>query len=192
MPPFYLSHVALVVTSLDRTRSRLEPLSPRFAEIEDQPSEGTREQYVEIERAAPLLLCESSDRDGPYARALAKRGPGLHHIGLSVADLAGYVGGLAGSGWYALPQSLRTFARGVVWLARPGVGTLVEVCEMPETAGSPFVSLVEIPMERPRDRLLSRLGLPDRPLLGVTVSPDRDAWLTIGGRRMSAAELASE
>jgi hypothetical protein len=190
MQPFYLSHIALIVASLEASRARLECLSPRFAEVEDRPRERTRELYVGLEFAASLLLCQPIDSEGPYARALARRGPGLHHIGLSVPSLDAYVANLAGSGWYVLPQSLRTVARGVIWLARPGVKTLVEICQMEETPGSPFVSSLEIAMSTAKQSLVDRLGLPDRPLAGVTVSSDQESWLTIGKERLSAFELA--
>jgi methylmalonyl-CoA/ethylmalonyl-CoA epimerase len=180
-----------VVESLATTARRLAPISPRFATIEEQPTEGTREQYVGPEGgAAMLLLCEPVDPAGPYGSALARRGPGLHHVGLSVPRLADYLAALAGSGWYLLPQSARTIPRGVAWLARPGVHTLIELCEMPEATGEPFVTGIEIPMLEPDQELIARLGLPERPLHGVRAVPAGPSALTIGGRHFEVRALA--
>jgi hypothetical protein len=191
MKHFVLSHIALVVESLAATTGRLEPLSPRFAPIEEQPKERTREQYVGPQGAgAMLLLCEPTDPAGPYGKALAQRGPGLHHIGLSVPKLDDYLRGLAGSGWYVLPQTARWIPHGSAWLARPGVHTLVELCEMPEAAGAPFVGGIEIPMLEPDQELIARLGLPERPLQGVRAVPAGPAALTIGTQRFEMRALA--
>jgi hypothetical protein len=179
-----------VVESLAATARRLAPLAPRFAAIEEQPTEGTREQFVgPAGGSAMLLLCEPTAPAGPYGSALARRGPGLHHIGLSVAKLVDYLAALAGSGWYLLPQSARTIPRGGAWLARPGVHTLVELCEMPEAGGEPFVTDIEIPMLAPDEDLIARLGLPGRPLHGVRAVPVGRSTLTIGGERFVVREL---
>jgi hypothetical protein len=188
---FRLSHVALVVVSLAATRARLGFCGHAAAAIERQAQDGIDEQYIGTASSASLLLCQPLATAGPYARALSLRGPGLHHIGLSVADLHGYVAGLAGSGWYLLPQSFKTISQGAVWLARPGVGTLVEVCAMPESTATPLVSCIEIPMAGARPDLLGRLGLPGRALNGVAVSADHRAWLTIAGRRLAADALSA-
>jgi hypothetical protein len=190
--PFTLSHIALVVQSLAATTRRLEPCTAHFAAIEEQPLERTREQYVgPADASAMLLLCEPTDPDGPYGSALARRGPGLHHIGLSVPKLVDYLAALAGSGWYLLPQSARTIPRGGAWLARPGVHTLVELCEMPERVGEPFVTGIEIPMLEPDQDLIARLGLPGQPLQGVRAVAAGPATMTIGERRFDLRALAS-
>lgn len=185
MPPFRLSHVALVVVSLEATRARLERLSPAFADVEDQPSERVRELYVGLDSSASLLLCQPVDDQGPYARALAKRGPGLHHIGVSVPSTEDYAAGLLAAGAKVCLRS-----DGQVWLSRPGFHTLIEACEMPETDAAPFVTGVEIPLRGGSEAILPALGLPHRPLQGVTASPDGQAWLTIAGERFPASALA--
>jgi len=187
-----LSHVTLVVESLETTLRRLEALPSHIGTIENQPTEGTREVYVGDNGAsALLLLCEPTDPKGPYGRALARRGPGLHHLGLSVPRLEDYLLGLAGSGWYVLPQSVAWLARGNAWLARPGVHALLEISQMPDPVGEPFVSDVEIPMVIPDERLIACLGLPGHPLRVVRAVPGVRTCLTVCGQRLDMRALAS-
>jgi hypothetical protein len=101
------------------------PIGP----VEEFPGEGTREVYVGADgQAARILLLQPLGTEGPYARALAKRGPGLHHLAFHVPCVKAFAA--ERPGWLMLPQSLETYkACKTVWLARPGVGTLVEVHE---------------------------------------------------------------
>ena len=174
-----LDHVALVVQRLEPVLERLGHIADQVGPIEAFPSEGTREVYVG-ESAAKLLLMEPTSSEGPYARALAKRGPGLHHVALNTPNLKEFLGGVRG--WLLVPASVETIAKSnTAWLARPGTPTLLEVHEAEPVSGDPLVSTVELP------------GLTDQlhPQAGLTVSPDQEAWLTIGGRRMSARTLTA-
>ena len=175
-----LDHIALVVPQLEPVLARLDHVAGQIGPVEAFPSEGTREVYVG-EGAAKLLLMEPTSSEGPYARALAKRGPGLHHVALHTPDLAGFLGEVRG--WLLLPASAQTIANSkTAWLARPGVPTLLEVHEAPLTSGEPLVSAVELPAE------LGNLY----PTAGLTRSPDEATWLTIGGVRMSAQAWVAE
>jgi hypothetical protein len=142
--------------------------------------------------SALLLLCEPTDPRGPYGRALERRGPGLHHIGLSVPRIEDYLLSIAGSGWYVLPQSVAWLARGNAWLARPGVHALVELSQMSDQVGNPFVSNLEIPMLIPDEQLIACLGLPEHSLSVVGVLPGVSAFLTIAGQRLDTKALASK
>ncbi len=196
MSACHLSHIALLVASLEAASRRLGARSTAVAssamgQIEDCPHEGTREVYLGPHGATTrLLLCQATNPAGPYGRALARRGPGLHHIALSVPLIEEYLAGLAGSGWYVLPQSVRMIARGGAWLARPGVHALVEICQMPEHAAEPFIDEIEIPMQLPDQRMIERLSVAGRPLHGVRAVPVGPAHLTIAGQRVDVGELA--
>ena len=175
-PP--LDHVALVCPHLEAALARLASLGVGpTGPIEAFPAEGTREVYLG-EGAARLLLMEPTSPDGPYARALAKRGPGLHHVAVRVPDLDAFLAGVRG--WLLLPASLATIAQSrTAWLARPGVATLVEVQQAASLPhGAPLVEAVEVPG-----------ALQVSPRMGLTPS-DQGVWLTIGGRRLQAVELA--
>lgn len=80
-----LAHVGVAVTNLAdavgfyRTVLGVEPRPPEVADGATIVS--LRLGTVEIE------LLEPRDPDGPVARFLAKRGPGIHHLSFRVPDL---------------------------------------------------------------------------------------------------------
>jgi hypothetical protein len=105
------------------------------------------------------LLVEPAG-DGPYARALAGRGPGLHHLGLLAADLSAFAASLPASGWFVHPFSLRGGAKlGDLWLFRPGFPTLVEVFQGAVSEEPPaLIQGVELPLSGRLRTLLAALG----------------------------------
>lgn len=181
-------HVALVCSALEPAVELLAGCGLPVGPIEEFPGEGTREVYVGAEGAAGrLLLMQPLGAEGPYARALGKRGPGLHHVAYRVPDAVGGVSSL--SGWLLVPRSLSSYAEcRTLWLARPGVGALVELAEgSGEGAGPPLVEAVEVVAQ---DAALA--GRLFEPLQGATrlVPVEGRPQLTVGGRRLSVRDLA--
>ena len=169
-----LDHVALVVRRIEPVLDRLEGLEA--GPIEAFPSEGTREVYLGA-GVARLLLMEPTTADGPYARALAKRGPGLHHVAVETPDLDEFLAQVRG--WLLVPACLPGLAQTrTAWLARPGVATLLEVHEGEAAEGTLVVEQVELPGSLPVD-----------PRPGLVSSSDAGVWLTIAGKRHSVSEL---
>jgi catechol 2,3-dioxygenase-like lactoylglutathione lyase family enzyme len=123
-----LSHVAFLVSSVDQSAEALRSHGFPIGAAERWEGEGTREVYVGGRDHEGSLLLMEAVREGAYRRAMAKRGPGLHHIAIDVLDLENYLEGLATSGWLLHPKSLRSIeVAKTAWLARPGVPTLIEV-----------------------------------------------------------------
>ena len=183
-----IDHVALLVPRIEPVCEKLGDLAGEAGEIEEFPSEGTRELYVGGEgRTARLLLMEARGGGGPYARALAKRGPGLHHVALLVPDLDAFLAGTRG--WLVHPACLPRLASSrTVWLARPGISTLVEVHEAEPGSGKPVVEQVEVPAHGQLAELL-HLRVGQQRVAGLLASSDEACWLRLGGRRVSVAEL---
>lgn len=177
----HLDHVALVVPRLEPATSGLTGPGIPMGPVEEFPAEGTREIYIG-EGSAKLLLLQPLSKKGPYAKALGKRGPGLHHIALHTPQLDEFLGRVRG--WLMHPKSLETMARSrTAWMARPGVPVLIEVQETDSEAAppeNPWVESIEIPGEL--DELTPKAGL--------SRSPDQETWLTIRGRRLSARRVA--
>ncbi|MBI5724518.1 MAG: hypothetical protein HZA50_11205 [Planctomycetes bacterium] len=124
------NHIAVLIPNLEAVSQSLPAFCKRHP-VEEQPTESTKEQYVDIcgEDAVMLLLVQPIGTSGPYSRALGKRGPGLHHIGCITQSIADE---LAISNKHQLllhPTSLKTYPRGVIWLCRPGVPFLVELIQ---------------------------------------------------------------
>jgi methylmalonyl-CoA/ethylmalonyl-CoA epimerase len=92
-----LHHVAVVVFDLDAAIARYRALGFGGAERFVLP-----EQAVEVAtlRAGSgwVELIRPTDREGPIARFLAKRGEGMHHVAYAVDDLEGTLAELTTAG----------------------------------------------------------------------------------------------
>jgi len=84
-----------------------------------------------VEICAPAL-----SKDGPLARFLARRGPGLHHVCFEVEDLRGALATLKAAGVRLIDETPRPGARGhLVAFLHPAAtgGVLFELCEPAST-----------------------------------------------------------
>jgi hypothetical protein len=124
-----LDHVALLTRTIEGTVAKLTQEGTIdghvVGPIETFPAEGTRECYIGA-ASGKLLLMEAVGTRGPYARALAKRGPGLHHVAFAVPDLQS---ALALGGWQQHAICAKSVARGSGWLFCRGVPTLLELAK---------------------------------------------------------------
>jgi hypothetical protein len=183
--------VAVLVPSARSAAAVCKARKWELGPVEDFPSEGTREIYVGPPASNALLLLMEAIGPGPYRNALAKRGPGLHHVAVNVASIDDYLKSLAGSGWLLHPASLHTLARRkTVYLARPGLGALIEVQQpgkLDSSRRQRFVSEVCIEGDREHRRLVDALRVP-----GLRLAGKGGARLTIGKKRVALAELASD
>ena len=177
-----MDHVALLVASIERVFVRLEGLGLSIGLIEEFPTEGTREAYVgEPECSGRLLLIQPLGAEGPYASALATRGPGLHHVAINVTALEVHIAHV--HGWLLHPTSLESVAKyRTAWLARPGIGTLLEIREAAPVSGHPIVQALKVPVEPGLEPLLEPYGLQP--------SADHHAHLVLGGQCFEGTQLA--
>jgi hypothetical protein len=116
----FIDHIAVLTADL-RCLSDALPAFCRKGAIESFPEEGTQEQYVEIAERVPRLLLLQPIAEGPYARALKKRGQGLHHIGVKTPSIKALVPSIREQGLLMHPISIQTLEHGVAWLCRPGL-----------------------------------------------------------------------
>ena len=105
-----IAHVGIAVPDLGaalafyRDVLGLEPHPPEAADGATIVSLPFGESEVEL--LAPR------DADGPIARFLAKRGPGIHHICYRVADLDAALDACRGAGYRLIDETPRTGAGG--------------------------------------------------------------------------------
>lgn len=120
-----LSHVALLVPSVDKSASYLTAQGFKCGEAETFESEGSKEVYVgDYQEQSGLLLLVEPNGDGPYQRAMSKRGPSLHHIGIDVLDMKEFLSEATKIGWQLHPISNSK----VAWLFFKGM-PLLEIHE---------------------------------------------------------------
>lgn len=146
-----LDHVAILVESLESTLNNLSLPKDLIGDISSFPSEGTREVYVGGTHARSRLLLIQANGEGPYQRAMEKRGAGLHHVAITVPDMEAYLSHLSGSGWYLHPISLSSWKEvDTVWVTRPGMPFLVELIQRRQNhleSDKPFIVGVGLPSE---------------------------------------------
>lgn len=138
-----LNHIAFLVPNAVKSAEYLRQFDFKIGPVEKWDSGGTLEIYVGdlSSEMANLLLMEPT-KEGAYTRAMAKRGPGVHHVGIDVLNLETYIDGLSGSGWLLHPKSLKTIKQTrTAWLARPNTPALIEVQQCDVLKESPlFIS----------------------------------------------------
>lgn len=91
-------HLAVVVDDLDKALGFWrDALGLELAGLREVPEQASQVAFLPAGEAEIELVRPTSPESG-VARYLAKRGPGMHHICLSVADLPGTLDRLASRG----------------------------------------------------------------------------------------------
>ncbi len=93
-----IDHIGIAVTDLDAAVEHYREtlgLAPHHAETIE--SQGVREVLFEA-GSSFIQLLEPLGPETPVGRFLAKRGPGVHHVGYRVDDVAATLGQLKGEG----------------------------------------------------------------------------------------------
>lgn len=150
-----LNHVAILVENIESVLEKKIFPPGQIGEIENFPSEGTKEVYIGQGHQTGRLLLVQAIEKGPYQRALEKRGVGFHHIALDVLDIDEYLNThIFGSGWLLHPKSLSFYKdHKQVFLSRPGVATLIEVQERKDLPkNDSFIKKVVFPFKQSRLR----------------------------------------
>ena len=131
VPVTALSHVAIAVAEADPLADLLVAALGATRDGEEILDEG-RLRVVFV-RLGPVTLELLEPRgDHTVAKFLAARGPGLHHVSLEVADLAGALASCRAAGVRLIDESPRPGAHGsqVAFLHPKSLGgVLLELCQ---------------------------------------------------------------
>lgn len=96
--PIRVHHLAVVVDDLDKAlHFWRDALGLAVSEVRDVPGEASQIAFLPVGEAE-IELVRPTTADSGIARYLAKRGPGMHHICLSVPDLRAILQQLASRG----------------------------------------------------------------------------------------------
>jgi methylmalonyl-CoA/ethylmalonyl-CoA epimerase len=132
-----LDHVAILVSDLDAAiRLYRDVYGLELAEVEEVTSEKVR-VAIFGHGAGRIELVSPSGPDSPMAKAIEKRGEGLHHICLEVPDIEKAMAALSSQGAPLLDEKPRPGAGGarVAFVHPKGSrGVLVELRQGPRNA----------------------------------------------------------
>jgi methylmalonyl-CoA epimerase len=128
-----IDHVAIAVNDLEMAISQYEILGGRVVHRERVESDGIDEVLLQVADSYMQLLSPFIEAS-TGARVLAKRGEGLHHIGLRVPNCAEALKELEAQGFILIDEQPRPGSRGtLVGFVHPqsANGTLIEIVEEP-------------------------------------------------------------
>ena len=129
-----LDHVAILVADLDAAIALYRDVyGLTLSEVEEVPSEKVK-VAIFGHGAGRIELVSPAGPDSPMAKAIAKRGEGLHHICLEVPDIASAMAALEARGAPLLDEKPRPGAGGakVAFVHPKGSrGVLVELRQGP-------------------------------------------------------------
>ena len=127
-----IDHIAIAVhdlgAAIDTYRETFGAIVEHREVVE---SDGVEEALLKVAESYIQLLTPTRD-DSPVAKALAKRGEGLHHIGYRVDDCAEALASMVAAGATALDATPRPGSRGttVAFIHPKGsFGTLIELVQ---------------------------------------------------------------
>lgn len=127
-----IDHVAIAVTDLE---AAIDYYRRAFgAEVEHREvveSDGVEEALLKVAESYVQLLTPTRP-DSPVAKAIDKRGEGLHHIGYRVNDCAEALAAMVAAGAKPIDQAPRPGSRGttVAFIHPKGsFGTLIELVQ---------------------------------------------------------------
>jgi methylmalonyl-CoA epimerase len=127
-----IDHVAIAVRDLD---AAIDYYQRAFgAEVDHREiveSDGVEEALLKVADSCIQLLTPTRD-DSPVAKAIEKRGEGLHHVGYRVDDCGAALAAMVAAGATPIDRSPRPGSRGttVAFIHPKGsFGTLIELVQ---------------------------------------------------------------
>ncbi|MEP6660729.1 MAG: methylmalonyl-CoA epimerase [Acidimicrobiales bacterium] len=132
-----IDHIAIAVRDLESAIAYYQTaFGAEVAHREVVESDGVEEALLKVAESYIQLLTPTRD-DSPVAKAIEKRGEGLHHVGYRVADCAEALAAIVAAGATPIDKAPRPGSRGTtVAFVHPkgSFGTLIELVE--EGSGS--------------------------------------------------------
>lgn len=131
MKPTHIEHIGIAVSSLEESMGYYEKvLGLTCYAIEEIKDQKVRTAFFRVGETKIELL-ESTDPDGPIARFLEKRGPGIHHLAFAVEDVSESLKNASEQGIRLIDSLPRKGAEGLqIGFLHPGstFGVLTEFC----------------------------------------------------------------
>lgn len=127
-----ISHIGIADNSLTEAMTRLERIfGIQAAHTEEVADQKVRTAFYPMGDST-LEYLESTDPEGPVAKFLEKKGPGIHHLAFEVDDVDAAVQELLDKGVRMIDKAPRKGAHGnriaFIHPAETG-GVLIEICQ---------------------------------------------------------------
>jgi hypothetical protein len=183
---YNIDHISVLVDFVERAAERFAAAGIEIGDKETFADVGTEEIYVGDGTMQALLLLQAASGDGPYKRALEKRGTGIHHIAICTDDYDAFNEKLSGLGWFVHPSSLRNYRKGqTVFYVRPGVKAMIELITKEEIAGgTDLISEVMVEVEEGKEQLINGIGL-----RGLKCSASIEPYIIIDSKTWNVSTL---
>jgi methylmalonyl-CoA/ethylmalonyl-CoA epimerase len=127
-----IDHIAIAVDDLDAAIAYYrDTYGADVTHRETVEKDGVEEALLAVAESYIQLLCPLGP-DTPVGKYLAKRGPGLHHIGYRVADVGAALERVKAQGHRVIDETPRPGSRGTtVAFVHPkeAFGTLIELVQ---------------------------------------------------------------
>lgn len=127
-----IAHIGIAVKSIaEAERFYVQGLGIELAQVQDVPEQGVKVAFLPTGESE-LELLEPLSEASPVAKFLEKRGEGIHHICLEVADIEAALSQLAAQGAELIDKAPRRGAEGkrVAFIhPRSAHGVLIELVE---------------------------------------------------------------
>ena len=130
-----IDHIAVAVKDVDAGIARYQTiLGAELVEKAELSIMGNRMSAAYLKVGDGLIVLDGAvEPDGFIAKFIERRGEGLHHVGIMVDDLDGYVGELEAAGVrIAHRESLGPLRREILLSPRDLCGVVVQVIEWKE------------------------------------------------------------
>jgi len=138
-----LDHIGIAVENLDQALAFYrDALGLELKESEEVASQRVRAHFVPVGPQVSLELLEATAPDSPIAKFIEKRGPGVHHITLTVPDIGAAVAALKARGMRLIDET-----------PRPGAGGSTIAFVHPLATHGVLVELREEPARRQQERV---------------------------------------
>ena len=129
-----ISHLGIASPTLTTAMERLDKLFGIQAEhVEEVADQKVRTAFYSVGESS-LEYLEPTDPEGPVAKFLEKKGPGIHHLAFEVDDVDAAVQELLAQGVRMIDKAPRAGAHGCriafIHPAETG-GVLMELCQSP-------------------------------------------------------------
>ncbi|HBK85722.1 MAG TPA: methylmalonyl-CoA epimerase [Firmicutes bacterium] len=129
-----IAHLGIAVKDLEAAKSFYQDvLGLKCVGEEVVPSQKVKTAFIPVGEVSIELL-ESIEPDGPIAKAIEKRGEGIHHIAYQVEDIEAALAAMKAKGVRLIDEQPRQGAHGAkIAFIHPkaSLGVLVELCEYP-------------------------------------------------------------